>query len=336
MKLLAIGATGFIGRHVVRQLLDAGHDVAVLHRGNTPFTGVTEILSDRCAIRDLRPRFRDWSPDVAIDMILSSRDQAYATRDALTGIARRIVAISSCDVYRAMAILHRLDPGPPEPVPLTEDAALRTQGQTYSAEALAHARDVFPWLDAEYDKVQVERAIASDPRLPATILRLPMVYGPGDPFYRLHPVVKRVQDGRPAILLEETFARWIPCRGYVENVAQAIVLAATHDAAAGRTYNVADPQHYTEADWTARIAPVRILPADRLPAHLRKPLNFEQHLLTGTGRIRAELGYAESVPSNEALRRTVEWERAHPPARINPAEFDYAAEDRALADIVVQ
>jgi nucleoside-diphosphate-sugar epimerase len=237
---------------------------------------------------------------------------------------------------RAMAVLHRLDPGPPEAVPLAEDAALRALGQTYSAEALARARDVFPWLDAEYDKVQVEHAIASDPRLPATILRLPMVYGPGDPLHRLHPVVKRVQDGRPAILLEESFARWIPCRGYVENVAQAIVLAATFDDAAARTYNVADPRHYTEAEWTARIAPVKILPADRIPAHLRKPLNFEQHLLTDTTRIRAELGYAESVPADESLRRTVEWEQANPPARINPAEFDYAAEDRALAGIVVQ
>ena len=335
MKLLAIGATGFIGRHVVDHLLAAGHDVAVLHRGSTPIPGVTEILSDRCAIRDLRPRFRDWSPDVAIDMILSSRDQAYATRDALTSISRRIVAVSSCDVYRAMAILHRLDPGPPEPVPLAEDAALRTHGQTYSAEALAHARSVFPWLDAEYDKVQVERAIASDPNLPATILRLPMVYGPGDPLHRLHPVVKRVQDGRPAVLLEESFARWVPCRGYVENVAQAIALAATSDAAAGRTYNVADAEPYTEAEWTARIAPVRVLPAARMPAHLRKPLNFEQHLLTDTTRIRRELSYREAVTVDEALRRTVEWERANPPARINPAEFDYAAEDRALTDIVV-
>jgi nucleoside-diphosphate-sugar epimerase len=335
MRLLAIGATGFIGRHVVSQLLAAGHDVAVLHRSNTPFPGVTEILSDRCAIRDLRPRFRDWSPDVAIDMILSSRDQGYATRDALTGIASRIVAVSSCDVYRAIAILHRLEPGPPEPVPLAEDAALRTQGQTYSAEALAHARSVFPWLDAEYDKIQVERAIASDARLPATIVRLPMVYGPGDHLHRLHPVVKRLQDLRP-VLLEESVARWIPCRGYVENVAQAIVLAATHEAAAGRTYNVAEPEPHTEAQWVARIALLKILPADRMPPHLRKPLNFEQHLLTNTTRIRRELGYREAVGSDEALRRTVEWERAHPPARINPAEFDYPAEDRALAGIVVQ
>jgi hypothetical protein len=31
------------------------------------------------------------------------------------------------------------------------------------------------------------------------------------------------------------------------------------------------------------------------------------------------------------LRRTVEWERAHPPDKVDPASFDYAAEDAALA-----
>jgi hypothetical protein len=32
-------------------------------------------------------------------------------------------------------------------------------------------------------------------------------------------------------------------------------------------------------------------------------------------------------------RRTVEWERAHPPENVDPASFDYAAEDAALADM---
>jgi hypothetical protein len=31
------------------------------------------------------------------------------------------------------------------------------------------------------------------------------------------------------------------------------------------------------------------------------------------------------------MRRTVEWGRANPPREADPAEFDYAAEDAALA-----
>jgi hypothetical protein len=36
------------------------------------------------------------------------------------------------------------------------------------------------------------------------------------------------------------------------------------------------------------------------------------------------------VPLDEAIRRTVEWERANPPLAINPQQFDYAAEDAAM------
>jgi hypothetical protein len=46
-------------------------------------------------------------------------------------------------------------------------------------------------------------------------------------------------------------------------------------------------------------------------------------------RIRKELGYRELLSREEAIRRTIEWERANPPA--NPiTQFDYGAEDEAL------
>ncbi|MDR3702804.1 MAG: NAD-dependent epimerase/dehydratase family protein [Candidatus Sulfopaludibacter sp.] len=332
MKVLAIGATGVIGRHVVSKLADAGHEVAVLHRGHASLPahpGITGIVGDRSAIRDFRGRFREWAPDVAIDMILSSAAQAQATLEALHGIARRMVAVSSADVYRAMAVLHRLDSGALEPVPLTEGSTLRQQSQTYSPEAPAAVRGIFPWMDTEYDKVQVERAIGADSGLPATILRLPMVYGPGEPLHRLYPFVKRAQDRRPAVL-EDRFAQWVPCRGYVENVAEAIAVAATSEHAAGRIYNVADPEAFTEAEWTAKIVRVVVVPREKAPAHLVKPYRFEQHLFMESKRIREELGYREPVPIDEALRRTVAWEGANPPARIDPSQFDYAAEDAAL------
>ena len=331
MRVLAIGATGFIGRHVVRKLAAAGHEVAVFHRGSTAVAaqkGVTEIIGDRAAMDEMRERFREFAPDVAIDMILSSAAQAQADVEALRGVARRIVAVSSGDVYRAMAVLHRLEGGPPERVPLREDAPLRTQSQTYSPEALAAARNVFGWLDAEYDKVQVERVIRSSPDLPATVIRLPMVYGEGDPLHRLYPVAKRIADGRP-VFLEESVAQWVPCRGYVENVADAIVLAAVSEKAAGRVYNVADRVSCSEADWTRKVAAVVTVPREKAPPHLVKPHNFAQHLFLDSEAIRAELGYTEAVASEEALRRTIAWELANPPAVIDPAQFDYAAEDRS-------
>jgi len=73
-----------------------------------------------------------------------------------------------------------------------------------------------------------------------------------------------------------------------------------------------------------------VVPDELLPTHLGLDLNAEQDLLTDTSRIRRELGYCEEVPREEALRQTVEWERANPPEKMDPEAFDYAAEDAAL------
>ncbi len=37
--------------------------------------------------------------------------------------------------------------------------------------------------------------------------------------------------------------------------------------------------------------------------------------------------------SAEALRRTIDGQRAHSPKEVDPKEFDYAAEDAVLAEL---
>jgi hypothetical protein len=55
-----------------------------------------------------------------------------------------------------------------------------------------------------------------------------------------------------------------------------------------------------------------------------------------SARIRAELGYDEVVSPDAAMARTIAWERANPPAEVDPAQFDYAAEDTALDQLRVR
>jgi dTDP-D-glucose 4,6-dehydratase len=73
------------------------------------------------------------------------------------------------------------------------------------------------------------------------------------------------------------------------------------------------------------------VPTAQLPEPLRVSNDASQDYAVDSSRIRDELGYAEPVPQEEALRRTIEWERANPPDHIDPAEFEYDSEDRALA-----
>jgi nucleoside-diphosphate-sugar epimerase len=334
MRILLVGGSGFIGPHVARLLEQQGHDVIVFHRGTTPAS--KQIIGDRRALADRADALRAAAPDVVVDLILSSATPARELMRLFRGVARRVVALSSCDVYRACGVLHGSEPGPLEPVPLTESSALRTTLQTYPPDRIRMLQQVFGWLDDEYDKIPVEREILGDQQLPGTVLRLPMVYGPGDPLRRFLPVVKRVDDRRPAILFETKHASWRGPRGFVENVAAAIALAAVDGRAAGRVYNVGETESLTELEWAERIAAAAgwsgrfvTLPAERMPAHLLMPGNLDQHWTIDTTRIREELGYGEVVAQADAIRRTIEWERANPTGS-SPHAFDYDAEDAAL------
>jgi nucleoside-diphosphate-sugar epimerase len=302
----------------------------VFHRGSTSAQPPAEsILGERRDLARLRP-----PADVVIDLILSSGAQAGRLMAAFRGVAQRMVAASSMDVYRACGVLHGLENGPLEPVPLTEDSALRTKLSTYPPAQVKMLQKVFNWLDDEYDKIPVERAILGDPELPGTVLRLPMIYGPGDRLHRIHALLKRIDDGRRRILLEEGWAAWRSPRGYVDNVAAAIALAAVSGSAAGRVYNVAERPAFSEREWAAKVAAAAgwdgefvTVPAACMPPHLAQPGNTAQHWEADSTRIREELGYREPVALEEAIRRTIEWERAHPPADFDPNKFDYAAED---------
>jgi len=56
-----------------------------------------------------------------------------------------------------------------------------------------------------------------------------------------------------------------------------------------------------------------------------------QHWVADSQRIREELGYAEVIPLDEGLRRTIAWESQNPPAQVDSRQFDYDAEDKALS-----
>jgi nucleoside-diphosphate-sugar epimerase len=327
MRVLIFGGTRFTGLHAVRQLAEQGHEVVVFHRGeNEPHLpeGVRHIHGDVADVHARAEELRALAPDVIIDMLAFRREDAQRVK-LFRGIAARALTISSGDVYRAFGRIWGTEPGPPDPTPLTEESPLR---EKLSVDGLA------------YDKTGVEEEVGGLADLPVTILRYPAVHGPNDPLHRLFKYVKRMDDGRPAILIDEAIFDWRWGRGYAENVGHATALAAVDDRAAGRIYNVADPVSYTESEWVRALArahgwggDVIAVPASELPESLRVEGDASQDYAVDSSRIRRELGFSEPVPEDVALRRTIEWERANPPEDIDAAAFDYDAEDRTLGSI---
>ena len=339
MKVLIIGGTNFIGPHVIRQLINIGHEVTVFHRGQTTAelpSEVNYLKGDRHNLSDYKSEFQKLVPQVVLDMIPYTAKDAQGVVDTFKGIAKRIVAISSQDVYRARDILWQRETGIIDPTPLTEDSPLRSQLYPYRG----LSDDPFAY---DYDKIPVEQVYLGTNGLPATILRLPMVYGAGDAWHRFYPYIKLMGDRRRAIVLEKTIADWQGCYGYVENVARAIALAVDNDKAKGRIYNVSESP-MSEADWVRAIAQVIkwqgnvvIIPKSKMPNTWEFQENLNQNWVTDSTRIRTELGYTEIIERDEALERTIVWERANPPEnkiiKGHTRLLSYQEEDAILVDL---
>jgi len=301
MNIVIIGGTRFIGAHVVRQLSDAGHSITVYHRGqhesqlspqraqNRRSSGapapanVRHVRRPEAAmpVRSFPPELLSPEPDIVVHMIAIGEADARAAVEFFRGRIGRMIWISSGDVYLAYGRFTGIEPGPVEPGLLRETSPLRSV-------LYPHADPAKPADDISnvYEKILVERIAFSEPQLPATVLRLPKVYGPGDNAdlatvyaFRNHP-------------------QWRWTHGYVENVAAAIALAALSPTAAGRTYNVGEEYTPTIAERLAK------LPESPVPTSMETKFNFEQDIAYDITRIRTELGYTELVSEEEAIKAT--------------------------------
>nr|WP_206046142.1 NAD-dependent epimerase/dehydratase family protein [Novosphingobium panipatense] len=282
LKALVIGGTRFIGAHVVRHLHDAGAEVSVFHRGQTSnlvLPGVDHILDPgaRYPITKFPPTvLRDW--DLVVHMVAMGETDARAAVEAFAGRTNRLALISSLDVYRAYGRWTRKELGPLDPVPLTEDAPLRSELFPYRGmeEQLGdYARD--------YEKILAEEVLRNSPLPGWTILRLPKVYGPED-------------NGDLGTIYGFAGApHWRWTHGYVRNVAHAIVTAATHANGRNEIFNVGEEVTPTMSE---RLS---ILPPMPRPVPEPPPFDFRQSLVLESAKLRRLVGYMEVVDERAAM-----------------------------------
>jgi uncharacterized protein YbjT (DUF2867 family) len=218
-RLITIfGGTGFIGRHLVRQLAERGARLRVIARHPSrglhlqPMGGVGQIVVERADLKSeegLGPALAGASAVVNLIGILheSRRASFDEVQGELPGrIARAAKAAGATRMVQISAI--GADPG-------STSAYARSK-----AKGEAQARAAMPG---------------------ATVLRPSIVVGPEDGFFNRFASMARLMPALPLIGGGKT--RFQPV--YVGDVAAATVAALTRDDTVGRTYELGGPKVYT-------------------------------------------------------------------------------------------
>jgi nucleoside-diphosphate-sugar epimerase len=305
VRVTVLGGTGFIGRHVTRQLADAGAEVTTIERGTTACADppARSLNADRSDAVALARALAIARPVVVIDMIAYQQEHIGGLLHALPASVERLVVISSGDVYATYGAFLGISHGPTDAKPSDEQALLRTEFFPYRHKALGPDDLLF-----SYEKILVERAAMAWNGGATTILRLPMVYGPNDTQRRVAKYVEKFRAGSGSLCLNAAEAAWRCTRSYVEDVAAAIKLAALSEAAAGNVFNVGEPEALSEAAWARAIAAVAgwageiVIDPETAPT---LQANWHVNVAVDTRRIRDVLGYDEPFGPELGLRRTV-------------------------------
>jgi nucleoside-diphosphate-sugar epimerase len=272
--------------------------VVALHRRASAQSAWPSIAVDRRDLDTLSRVLRSIDPEVLVDLIGYTAEDA-AILPKLPATLSRLVLLSSGDVYQSYGAFLGLESLPSSLGPSTEESPLRTIRYPYRDQAASQTDFRFG-----YDKIVVEEHYRAASPVSVTVLRLPMVYGPGDPRGRVANELQRLNAHPIEIRLNPREAAWRCTRGAVQDVAAAIVLAATHPAAEGRTYNLGEPEALTQTQWLEAIAEeaglnrtIVLDPATPAAADARWEISLE----ATSDRIREELGFREVVGRQRAL-----------------------------------
>lgn len=175
MRLLVLGGTQFLGRHIVGRALAEGHELTLFNRGRTdptPIAGVEQIHGDRQHDLSLLGG-RRW--DAVIDTSGYLPRAVRASAELLADAVDRYAFVSSISAYGSLAEPGRREDAPtaPPPPPDAEDV-LR-----YYAEL----------------KAACERVVQDVLPGRALVIRPGLIVGPHDPTERFTYWVRRLAEG---------------------------------------------------------------------------------------------------------------------------------------------
>lgn len=228
MKVLVIGGTQFIGRHVVDQLIAEGHDVTLFNRGKTGpelFPTLKRIYGDREKdnLREISEIKQNW--DAVVDLCAYFPKSLPNLLSQLNGHAGLYVQCSTISVYKASI---NIDPSQP----LYESCEIWTCSES---EAVDVSMTTYGQRKAECERVAFRQ---QNNGIPVVIIRPSVVYGEHDHTDRFAYWISRAA-GEQKFILPENGLTTVQ-KTYAPDLARAFVTSLQKPQAIGKALNVAD------------------------------------------------------------------------------------------------
>lgn len=323
MRIIILGGTKFIGRAITNDLLEHGHELLIVHRGETELEtehSCQHLHTDRNKLAEHKSILDRFRPDAVVDTIAMNECDAQIALSCLPSDIRFVV-LSSMDVYRAFGAV--LNDSETDALPIDENSPVR-------ATFFPHKGTSQPGAD-KYEKLHVEAQYA---KVHATILRLPMVYGPHDPRRREGYILSRVRARRKQIPIGP--GNWLWSKGFVFDIAISVRLALETATARGEIINICESKTSSFLAWSKMIlqaansdAELVLVDERHLPEDIGSLMKTRnQHLLMSNEKERHLLKWAETDPQ-VALEKSVQWHLEHPPE--GDPFFNASADDKALS-----
>jgi 2'-hydroxyisoflavone reductase len=218
MKLLIIGGTRFLGRHLVTAALERDHEITLFNRGtHSSVTNVETIHGDRHT--DIgKLRGRRW--DAVIDTYGMLPSAVRSAAELLSDAVDRYVFISSQNAYADVST-----PG------VTETAPLATLTSTQLDEAYAIERSGEPSYGKLYGGLKALCEQAAEEVMPnrVLIIRPGLIVGPYDYTDRFTYWVARIERGGEVLAPghPDRFVQFIDVRDLAEWIVRMVELRET-------------------------------------------------------------------------------------------------------------
>jgi nucleoside-diphosphate-sugar epimerase len=242
MRVVIIGGTGHVGTYLVPRLVEAGHEVVALDRGqrqpyqpHAAWAAVERIVVDR-EEEDKQgtfgKRIRDLRPDVVIDMICFTPESARELVGALQGRVQHFLHCGTIWVHG-----HGLE------VPITEEQPRR------------------PFGEYGIHKAEIELYLLDQARrhgFPAAILHLGHIVGPGwmplNPTGHFNPYVfSQLAKGEPVTL--PNLGMETVHHVHADDVAQAFMaVLKNRSVSLGESFHITSPTAITLRGYAEAVA----------------------------------------------------------------------------------